>query len=823
MEPLAAGTVIGDFVVVDELGRGGMSCVHRARRTSGDGGLVALKVVRDDGDDPRVASRLRREASALLRISHPHVVEFLASGAERAWIYVAMDLVDGPTLQDVLERLSADRRVLADPWVRRRLVEKIAQLADGLAAVHRAGLIHRDVKPGNVVFRGHGRSLLEQLGADAVLVDFGLARPAAGASALTTAGIPLTLQYASPEQLSSRPLDARSDVFSLGVTMHDLLSGRNPSDRECAAVGLEPIEQLVTDLDPDLAQIVGAAVDVKTEWRYPDAGAFHDDLAAWLRGAPVRAAGLVRRARAVGGTRRRRWLTAVAALGLVVSACFVVAWIGPFRDPDQRQDSPVARASESSFATALSAATQFERDPGVPDVPLRTLAGFVDRGSTLPEDQRFDVVALLARLFVERPIRSATLAKAAAPLRDALGVLVAELQSRQDDAARVARLDAIAALGGCGLPGICTTLLESAREAGRPNEERRLILAAVERILRRASECGLAVEIDDAEVITCFEIGCRVLPERTAADLDECPNLVRETWSLVKAAAFFARRRRIELAWSVVPRDSLEPNQCADFDCIARSPEAVEIVAIPPAWQLLDATEFRRAGWRCQALGSPERTNAWIQALSERFGPHSSADAEFERGRQACDDEMRGVIDELDVDPTTTLAAETDADSTMVLVSASRAAASLLRADELAAFDFAPHARELGGGAESIRARGITSASGSDSSSAIFQSLGGSRLELRFKADRSGVPVLELEHLKADRRYLPHQGTVRIEVAYDDEPLPILDVRDDSWHLMRVPAPRVAAAGTDHRFTIRATDRSTTTYRLRHASIFSRE
>ena len=296
-EPPAAGRVLGGFRLVEELGRGGMGVVWEAEELA-LGRRVALKLVLDARlRAPGTLERFRREAEAAARLAHPAIVAVLSVGEADGLPYIAQELVPGGvTLADHLATLRETDELPPDHF--RRTAETFLTLAEALAAAHAARVLHRDVKPGNVLLADGTRPKL---------ADFGLAR-LEGAEALSITGTVLgTPHYASPEQTLGRELDARTDVFSLGATLYEALTLRRPFEGD----RLEQVLRKVREEDPpdpralrskvpaDLAVIARKALEKRPQDRYADMAAMADDLRRHLQHLPIsaREPGLVERAR----------------------------------------------------------------------------------------------------------------------------------------------------------------------------------------------------------------------------------------------------------------------------------------------------------------------------------------------------------------------------------------------------------------------------------------------------------------------------------------------------------------------------------------------
>ena len=215
---LAPGTRLGAYEIVGPRGAGGMGEVYRARDTRLDR-QVAVKLMRAPvAADPAQRERFEREARAVSSLAHPNVCTLFDVGEHEGFPFLVMELLDGETLAGRLARGPLDAA---------EALRVARDLASALAAAHRRGIVHRDVKPANLVLTEHGAKLL----------DFGLAKgrgePAAFSDAATLAhtspGMVVgTLAYMSPEQLEGAPVDARTDVYAFGVTLYEACAGRRP-------------------------------------------------------------------------------------------------------------------------------------------------------------------------------------------------------------------------------------------------------------------------------------------------------------------------------------------------------------------------------------------------------------------------------------------------------------------------------------------------------------------------------------------------------------------------------------------------------------------
>src|SRR5512140_3339154 len=211
-----------------------MGEVYRARDTKLDRDVAVKVLPAELAKDADALSRLEREARAVAQLSHPNILAIHDFGRQGETAYAVMELLEGETLRERLE---------GGPLPSRKAVDLAAQIAEGLAAAHEKGIVHRDLKPENVFVTGEGR---------VKLLDFGLAKrlgPAAGpVSGLQTvekhtdAGTVMgTVGYMSPEQVRGETADHRSDIFSFGVVLYEMLTGRKAFSRETAAESMTAI------------------------------------------------------------------------------------------------------------------------------------------------------------------------------------------------------------------------------------------------------------------------------------------------------------------------------------------------------------------------------------------------------------------------------------------------------------------------------------------------------------------------------------------------------------------------------------------------------
>jgi YVTN family beta-propeller protein len=338
---METGTVLAGYRIEHEIGRGGMGVVYLAvqeRLTR----RVALKLISPDlAGDPGFRRRFERESRVAATIEHPHAVPLYEAGeTDDGTVYLVMRYVEGTDLRALLAR---------EQWLETdRAAALIAGVAGALDAAHERGLVHRDVKPANV--------LIGEVGGQEwpYLTDFGLSKLTTGSSDLTDSGEWLgTLDYASPEQIQGQAVDARSDVYSLGCVLFETLTGRIPFERPDHVAKLyahlnDPppsLAEAAPDVPEAFAQVVERALAKDREGRFPSAGdlgraalaAAGDEpvtvpersVAKGDAAAPgaVTATALTRRLKA-GRPGRRRLLLAAVAVAALAAVAVAVALIG---------------------------------------------------------------------------------------------------------------------------------------------------------------------------------------------------------------------------------------------------------------------------------------------------------------------------------------------------------------------------------------------------------------------------------------------------------------------------------------------------------------
>src|SRR5215468_8172439 len=267
----------GRYRILRKLGTGGMANVYLAEDQE-LGRRVALKLLDDrHAQDEQFVERFRREAKNAAGLSHPNIVSIFDRGQAEGTYYIAMEYLDGRTLKELLVRNGPTPIPIAIDYAR--------QILSALSFAHRNGIVHRDIKPHNIVVGGDGRLKV---------TDFGIAR--SGTSQMTEVGsIVGTAQYLSPEQARGAPVDPRSDIYSLGVVLYEMLTGKVPftgdTPVEIAMKHLsqvpDPPSELRSEVPHDLDAVVMRALAKEPDRRYDSAEEMDADLARVARGLAV--------------------------------------------------------------------------------------------------------------------------------------------------------------------------------------------------------------------------------------------------------------------------------------------------------------------------------------------------------------------------------------------------------------------------------------------------------------------------------------------------------------------------------------------------------
>jgi eukaryotic-like serine/threonine-protein kinase len=397
---------IGDYELLEELGRGGMGVVYKARQTT-LGRLVALKMIlAGEHAGPKELARFRGEGEAVARLQHPHIVQIFEVGDYDGHPYFSLEFVDGGSLAQKLD---------GAPWPPRPAARLVETLARAMQVAHQAGIVHRDLKPGNVLLTRDGQPKI---------TDFGLAKKLDGKPGVSTPGgltasnaILGTPSYMAPEQAggNNKEVGPAADVYALGAILYELLTGRPPFK---AATPLETVFQVVRD-EPaaprllqsktprDLETICLKCLHKEPRKRYADAAALAEDLQRFQEGKPIAA-------RPVGSAERGwRWcrrnpvvagLAAAVAVSLLAGAggasyfAFQANWrADQLAVENRRADAKTIEAQgNADLAAAQAAETETQRVRAVKgEAEVNAQLDFTRR--TLMTTQLQRVAALMKR------------------------------------------------------------------------------------------------------------------------------------------------------------------------------------------------------------------------------------------------------------------------------------------------------------------------------------------------------------------------------------------------------------------------------------------
>lgn len=385
---------LGDFQLLREIGRGGMGVVYEARQVSLDR-LVALKVLRTGlGLTSQAVQRFRREAAAAARLHHTNIVPVYATGEQEGTHFYAMELIEGPSLDQVIRELRGERTAPAETepslgsddqldtaayhdsseptprpgpiWTSSSFgsntqffdtaARMIADVADALDYAHRQGIVHRDIKPSNLLVSPDGRLSLN---------DFGLARVLEEPGMTTTGEMLGTPAYMSPEQVAAgrTPLDHRTDIYSLGATLYELLTLEAPfkgerRDQVLAQIlhkDPRPLRRVNKKVPVDLETICLKAMDKDPDRRYQSGGELAADLRRYVNRFAIAARRVGPMAKGVKWVKRRPAVAGLTFAFVMLAAIFGHSWHSGRVDARER-------ALEAALASALSGDTARSRE-----------------------------------------------------------------------------------------------------------------------------------------------------------------------------------------------------------------------------------------------------------------------------------------------------------------------------------------------------------------------------------------------------------------------------------------------------------------------------
>lgn len=782
---LLPGDEMGEFVVDEFHAEGGWSDVYRAHHRSRDLGPLALKVMPLVARPPLASDRFPRI---------PHVVPVFATGtvADRGLAWIAMRFVEGRSL----DRLSTGGPPA--PRVQRLLVARCAEIAGALAALHRQGLVHGDVKPANILVEdrdGEGA---------AVLVDLGCTRAAGAAGPAST--ILATLPFAAPEQLLGLDVDGRADVFALGLCLHDLLAGRTPeARRRRPAAGMEPLGGLVPGFDPDLAAIVAEAVAPTRELRYRDAAALARDLRRWLDGRPpgVRPRGPWRRAVRCFQKQPARFFRCTTVLLLWLAAAVALAALAASfaRHSALRRDAATALATGdlpaalrcdrelAAFWTALGLGSPVAA-LGAADPEVGAVLADLREGRS--EQARQRAARLLGRDGVEShaPLvawllwqagepgragrRSAAVLSHAlydCPVQETGGAatrlrngLLALLQTAGDDRA----LHALAALGGAAglddLEQVTGAWLDCVARHSAPVEALRLGLEVSHRICARAATSATAgVETGDRAAAAIGRVGAWLgrqpeLPVWRASVEPALDGWLLTLWRLRRAAGRPPPDlRELSLPWPPTATESAIAGDASWLaDLRGDDPVFADPYSLGFAVGLLHETPEALAFRPRQPEVGPDADRRWLQAFAAGRRDGSAASTGPDRWHA--------------IEPGSGLCDGGREDGAFTPLPAERLEAT---SPTLARWSLLGRVPACGGTARSIAVRAVGSGTDeilADSHYLLLGAAGASAVRLEFTEPGRMHPSsqLVLSAQKGQRGALPFGGEAGLEIALDD-------------------------------------------------------
>ncbi|RPJ60539.1 MAG: serine/threonine protein kinase, partial [Acidobacteria bacterium] len=382
---------LGDFELLEEVGRGGMGVVYRARQLSLDR-VVAIKMLLPGLPDPESLRRFRTEATTAAALQHPNIVAIHEVGEWDGRPYLVMDYVDGRSLASRV----ADSRDAPPDF--RRVARWMAAVADAVQHAHDRSVLHRDLKPSNVLIDGEDRPRV---------TDFGLAKLVSDDSESTLSGRALgSPSYMPPEQAGSgEKVSRRSDVYGLGATLYHVLTGRAPFHGESAAqvvhevLTTEPVSprSLQPSIPRDLETVCLKCLEKDPQRRYPSARAVAEELRRFLEGKPVLAHPVGVAGRAWRWCRRRPVLAGLAAL---MFTCVIAAGWSEWQLRRVRIDAAIETALDTVLrgdVAVSEAEIKNAQRQGAPEEWIHMLRGLLALYGSRPGDAAPEFEAAVAR------------------------------------------------------------------------------------------------------------------------------------------------------------------------------------------------------------------------------------------------------------------------------------------------------------------------------------------------------------------------------------------------------------------------------------------
>jgi serine/threonine protein kinase len=335
--PLAAGARLGPYEVLSSIGAGGMGEVYKARDTRLDR-IVAIKVLPEHlSSKPQLRERFEREARAVSSLNHPHICTLHDVGQQDGTDYLVMEYLEGETLAQRLKK---------GPLPLDQALRYAVEIAGALDHAHRHGVVHRDLKPGNIMLTRTGAKVL----------DFGLAKVGAGfkpaqaeTQTLTEEGVIMgTLQYMAPEQLEGKEADARTDIFAFGAVVYEMVTGKRAFEASSQASlivaimerQVPPISALQPVSPPALERVVKKCLAKDADQRWQSSADLADEL-SWITGQHAEVA----RPPAAAAREKSHW---PIWAGVALIAMLAVAWLA--YDRGRAKPAPVSNLRTLTYS-----------------------------------------------------------------------------------------------------------------------------------------------------------------------------------------------------------------------------------------------------------------------------------------------------------------------------------------------------------------------------------------------------------------------------------------------------------------------------------------